>query len=339
MKLLKLPSSASLSDLSYAVGDQNLSYVLNANGLSRSPNIGQVLSDSQSQTYLDDEVEWTNKINILNNCVPDSDIFEAVATGSENTWKCMSKSKSIPGYISIPDTIEIADTEDTLGNGIPIKDEIYKKAISQLSSESTGHKINPAIFNELSNIKASYIATYSPSSNSNLYQAFRIPWGDVILHSSLDNSQIEFPVYPEEMSDGVKANYSTMPDLLYQYEPWQLYTGSGPRSNQYTFKIHRDMWSGDHRDGKANELIRFCEACCYPEYNGSAVNTSTVTLIIAGKPLIRGVMTDVSTTWSGPIGLDGYYLQCELQISITEVSDKPLNYSYVKSRDIIGGQR
>ena len=99
------------------------------------------------------------------------------------------------------------------------------------------------------------------------------------------------------------------------------------------------MWSGDHRDGKANELIRFCEACCYPEYNGSAVNTSTVTLIIAGKPLIRGVMTDVSTTWSGPIGLDGYYLECELRISITEVSDKPLNYSYVKSREIIGGQR
>ena len=93
MKLLKLSSSASLSDLSDAVGNQNLSYVLNANGLSRSPNIGQVLSDSQSQAYLDDEVEWTNKINILNNCVPDSDIFEAVATGSENTWKCMSRSK------------------------------------------------------------------------------------------------------------------------------------------------------------------------------------------------------------------------------------------------------
>lgn len=339
MKLLKLSSSASLSDLSDAVGNQNLSYVLNANGLSRSPNIGKVLSDSQSQSYLDNEVEWTNKINILNNCVPDSDIFEAVATGSENSWKCMSKSKSIPGYISIPDTVEIADTEDTLGNGTPIKDEIYKKAISQLASESTGHKIDPTIFNEFSNIKASQLAAYSPSSNSNPYQAFRIPWGDVILYSSLDDSQIEFPVYPEEMSDGVKANYSTMPDLLYQYEPWQLYTGSGPRANQYTFKFHRDMWSGDHRDSKANELVRFCEACCYPEYNGSAVNTSTVTLIIAGKPLIRGVMTDVSTTWSGPIGLDGYYLECELRISITEVSDKPLNYSYVKSRDIIGGQR
>ena len=127
-----------------------------------------------------------------------------------------------------------------------------------------------------------------------------------------------------------------MPDLLYQYEPWQLYNSSGPRTNTYLFHFHRDMWTGDHRDGKANELIRYCEANCYPEFNGSAVNVPTVTLYIAGSPLIHGVMTQVDTTWDGPIGLDGYYLNCELSITITEVSETALNYNVIKGKSLIG---
>ena len=42
------------------------------------------------------------------------------------------------------------------------------------------------------------------------------------------------------------------------------------------------------------------------------------------------------TKWDGPIGLDGWYLHCELQISITEVSTSPLNYSVVKQKPLIG---
>jgi hypothetical protein len=145
-----------------------------------------------------------------------------------------------------------------------------------------------------------------------------------------------FPVYPEEYDDGVSANYEEMGEMLYQYEPWKVYKSSGPRENTFTFKMHRDMWTGDHRDGNANALIRGCEANCYPDYDGSLVNVPIVTLYIHGSNLITGVMTSCKTHWSGPIGLDGYYLCCDLTLTIVEVSPQALNYNTVRSKGLIG---
>ena len=147
---------------------------------------------------------------------------------------------------------------------------------------------------------------------------------------------IDFPVYPEELSDQRTANFDQMPQLLYQYEPWYLYTSSGPRQNTFTFIFHRDMWTGDHRNGGANILIRFCEANCYPEYRGSSVISSIVTLYVSGSALISGVLTEVNVDWSGPIGQDGFYLYCELQLTIIEVSPEVLNFTSVLNKPLIG---
>lgn len=336
MQFLKVSSDLKLQELSDIVGERNTEYILNANQLTRTPNIGKQFDNVCNQKISEtNKVDWNRKVSLLNSFVSDSDVFETAALLRESGWRLLSSLGTFPNMMRIPDSISLPDTVDILGNNEGVKQSIYKKAILQLTDPP--HSIDPAIFNEYSVQKPSRILDYSASSsNSNVFQYFKIPWGDVTLYSSIDNSKIDFPVYPEELQDQVRANYTTMPDMLYQYEPWQIYQSSGPRSNTYTFAFHRDMWTGDHRDGKANELIRFCEACCYPEYNGSAVNTSTVTLLIAGKPLIVGVMTDVSTKWDGPIGLDGWYLNCELQISITEVSTSPLNYSAVKQKPLIG---
>ncbi|MCM1222697.1 MAG: hypothetical protein NC548_50395, partial [Lachnospiraceae bacterium] len=137
---------------------------------------------------------------------------------------------------------------------------------------------------------------------------------------------------------GVHANYDTMPDLLYQYEPWQIYKGSGPRTVTYDFDIHRDMWSGDHRDGKCNELIRFCQANCYPKFQGASVQTAAVSLYILGEKHITGIMTDVKVAWDeeSPIGLDGFYLHLNLSLTITEVSDEALTYETIQQKGLIG---
>ena len=55
-----------------------------------------------------------------------------------------------------------------------------------------------------------------------------------------------------------------------------------------------------------------------------------------GEILIRGVLTNVSVDWSGPLGLDNFYLVCKLGLTITEVSPYPLNYWSVKSKKLIG---
>lgn len=335
MQFLNISSSTKLSELSNTVGDRNLEYVLNANQLIRTPNIGKQFSDKCKSVSGSDspEVDWTRKSALLNGFVSSSDIFEKAATSDESEWKIISTLGTFRNMLKIPDTISLPSTVDILGNDEHIDKEIYNKAMRQLE---TTHVIDPAIFNTYSSIKPSKIVDTVDTSTKDVFQYFNIPWGEVTLYSSLDGDSVDFPVYPEELSDSRKANYTTMPDLLYQYEPWQLYQGSGPRSNTYVFSFHRDMWTGDHRDGKANELIRFCEACCYPEYNGSAVNTSTVTLLIAGQPHIVGIITDVSTKWDGPIGLDGWYLHCELSITITEVATSALSYSSVKSKPLIG---
>ena len=52
--------------------------------------------------------------------------------------------------------------------------------------------------------------------------------------------------------------------------------------------------------------------------------------------MINGILTDVSVDWSGPLGQDGWYLECTMTLSITEIARKPLNYDTVMNLPIIG---
>lgn len=333
MQFLTLDKETKLKDFSDEVGSRNADYILAANSIDRSPNIGKQFYEScEAVKKSTESITWQRKSQILNTFTHDSDIFETAALLGENDWKVLSALGTFPGMVKVPDSITLPDSVNILGNGQGVKSEIYNKAMKSLEEHNY---VDPSIFNEYSNIKNSKIAE-GASHSSSTFSGFNLPWGQVTLASSISDDSIDFPVYPEEISDSRKANYTTMPDLLYQYEPWQLYNSSGPRTNTYLFYFHRDMWTGDHRDGKANELIRYCESNCYPEFNGSAVNVPTVTLYIAGSPLIHGVMTQVDTKWDGPIGLDDYYLNCELSITITEVSETALNYNVIKGKSLIG---
>ena len=80
---------------------------------------------------------------------------------------------------------------------------------------------------------------------------------------------------------------------------------------------------------------RGCKANCYPDYDGSLVNTSLVTLYINGKNFITGVMTNCKVKWDKPIGLDGFYLMCELSFTIVEVSQQALSYTTIKNKGLI----
>lgn len=338
MQFLKISNDATLKSLTNQVGSRNVSSILNANQLSRTSNIGKEY-DTVCKNKISDtknNVTWERKVALLNSYVGDSDVFQTAALLDEDGWKLASSLGTFPNYLRIPEDVSLPDTEDTLGDGIPVGDTIYNKAISQMTMH---HSIDPAIFNDYSNTKSSIVNSYNIGDtgvDNVMAEAFNIPWGDITLYAHLDNTSIDFPVYPEEISDKRSATYDTMSDILYQYEPWQVYKSSGPRTNSYKFTFHRDMWTGDHRDGKANELIRFCEAQCFPEFSGSNVTVPKVTLYVKGENLITGVVTDVDTHWSGPLGLDGFYLVCELEITITEVSQDALSYSAVKSKPLIG---
>lgn len=334
MQFLKISPNTTLTQLADAVGYRNVDSVLHLNGIPRTPNIGLAMkSRCLSVINNSEDVDWQRKSSILNTLTQDSDVFEYASLASSTSWKVLSNIGTFPNMLKIPDTIQLPDSEQLLGNNESVKTLIYRNVMSDL--QSPPHYVRPETFNEYSSIRPSQVIS-DTQTESKVFEWFKIPWGEVTLYSSLSGNTVDFPVYPEGVSDAVRANYTTMPDLIYQYEPWQIFTGSGPRSNTYDFDFHRDMWTGDHRDGKANELIRFCMANCYPRYTGSMVHTSLVTLYVHGKNLITGVLTDVNVEWDGPLGLDGYYLHCKLTLSITEVSPEPLSYDSMLRKPLIG---
>ena len=343
MQFLQIPENMTLAQLSERVGARNVDAVLQYNSVQRTHAVGEaynhmvdVITSQYTEVNSDEvlnTVSYQRRANVLNTFTEDSDVFEAAALQDDDGWILMSTIGTIPGYLRIPPTITLPDSTDILGGtDIPVDKVTYRKAMNYLHNDTN---IDPVIFNTYSDRQSG--AEYSSNNQTvSVYQWFKIPWGEITLYSSLADSSVDFPVYPEEYADERQANYDTMPDMLYQYEPWQVYKSSGPRNNTYTFKFHRDMWTGDHRDGKANELIRFCEANCYAQYSGSVVNTAKVTLYIAGQALITGIMTSVKKNYSGPIGLDNMPLYVELTLTIVEVSDEPLNYESVMRKGLIG---
>lgn len=333
---LQLPENLTLKQLASYVGSNNVGRVLNVNGLNRTRNLSSVITKQNEQLVLKgDDVSWKRKAEILNNFSTDSDVFEYACVQSEDGWKILSQTMRFQDAISIPADVEIVRYDDVLGNEVPVTKTVYNKVMKSL--ESTG-KVNSSLFNDFSTVKPSTIRSVSTSSTRSnaLFQAFRIPWGDITFYSSLSDKSIDIPVYPESIKEPRTASYSTMPDTLYQYEPWYTYNSSGPRNVSFEFHMHRQMWTGDERDGKANELVRFLQASTYPKYSGSAVNSDTCTLYVKGQPYITGIVSSVDVDWTGPIGLDGFYLEFTVTVSFTEVSTRALSHDVVQSLSLLG---
>lgn len=337
MQYLYFNNNSTLTELSNQVGRRNVDTILAANGLKHAKNVGQQFVDRCKNAIATTKpVSSANKINILNTLTSDADVFETAALLGPDSWKVLYSLSTIPGTLRIPDRIKIPDSTSVLGGKSgPVGKQTYNSVIDTLQR---GLEIDPSLFNDYNAGGPARAARPSRNqgASGDMFTPFNFPWGKIQLYSSLSDELIDFPCYPEEYETSRVANYTQMPDLLYQYEPWQLYVSSGPRTQEYTFHFHRDMWSGNHLDGKAIQLVRFCEANCYPDYKGSAVYTSTVKLLIDGKIHISGVMNSVSTKYSGPIGKDGERLEVTLTFTITEVSEQPLNYYSMKTMPVLG---
>lgn len=335
MQYLTMTKDMTLSSLAKIVGERNVDSVLNENSMERSVNVGKAFFSRMQEISTQDGTDYQKKLNILNQFVGDSDLYEKAALGDSKDWNALAAFNCFTDAIRIPEDVILPAAVGVLGNGEPVASSVYRACTESLKQDQY---INPVIFAEYnaSFSGGSYgVTAKGANSSSEPFQWFALPWGEICLYSSLRKEMLYFPVYPEGFEDGETANYDEMGEILYQYEPWKVYKSSGPREITFTFNFHRDMWTGDHRDGNANALIRGCEANCFPDYDGSLVNTPTVTLYIHGKNFITGVMTSCKYAWDKPIGLDGFYLVCKLSITIVEVSPEPLNYRTVMNKGLI----
>lgn len=351
MQFLMVNKSMTLSSLADRVGERNVDDMLNTNSLTRSVNIGKQFYVRANQDI--SEIDSQTKINILNTLVGNSDIYEKAALGSEQDWNCLAKYGCFSDAMKIPENIQLSSATDIIGNDEPIDKDIYEKCVYSLTLFD---RVDPTIFDEKMTSGSNLYAIISnvkdtPDPKDTLrglpfnvngkqkispLQGNKLPWGMITLYSSISKTSMEIPAYPEEgIQDGYKANFAEMGEILYQYEPWNVYKSSGPRQITFTFHLHRDMWTGDHTDGNANKLIRFCEANCFPKYEGSAVNASQVSLYINGENYITGLMTDCNVVWRHPIATDGFYLDFDLSFTILEVSPYKLNYDSVMQKGLI----
>lgn len=334
MQFIKITQDTTLADLAAIVGDANVDEVLSANGLTRERNIGkQFYLNCGCAMLLVTEVDANTKTKILNTMTGSAEIFEEAALLSEDGWKVLASMGTLPGYLRIPDTMKLPSSADILGDDSGINSDAYTSVMNNIKA---GRDVDETVFNTYRN--TTFVTTISPTSANagGVFDGFQLPWGKVTLWSGILQQAIDFPCYPIDPSENRSAIYNEMPEMLYQYEPWWLYQRTGPRSPSYQFIMHRDMFTGDHRDGRLNALIRFCEASLFAKYNGSAVTTDTVTLYIAGQPLITGKLSSVDKQWSGPLLQDDWYAVCTLTLQINEVSDTPLNFDTVRQKGLIG---
>lgn len=330
MQFLNISNTTTLSELNSIVGRNNVDSILNINSLKRTPNIGSQLLQKVNDLINSRDItntNWQRKLSILNTMTEDSDIYEYAALSDENSWKVISNLNTFPSMLRIPDSVDLPDSYLVLGNNQSVSNQTYNSVVSSLTNDP--HIIDPGIFNSYSSITNSKIAEARKVDNP--IQWFNLPWGKITLYSSINGESMDFPVYPESLSDEAVANYDTMPDMIYQYEPWYTYQSSGPRTKVYEFHMHRDMWSGNHLDGRCFDLVSFCKAQCYPDYNGAAVSSANNVMYIAGKSDLAGFVTNVQEEWGGPLGQDGWYLELTLKVSMTEVSKSPLNYTSVRN--------
>ena len=258
---------------------------------------------------------------------------QSSSASSSGTTSSSSYNSSV--YNRSPSQLYNMQTSATnSSNSDPVNSVTYRAVMKQLKTSS---KIDPSIF-ETVNTAPAHISNNIPTPNtsSSALLSYNLPWGKIQMYSTVLDSIIDFPVYPEQIEQSRVANYDAMPDIIYQYEPWIVYKNSGPREQSLSFHLHRDLWTGNHLDGNANKLIKFCEANTFPTYSGSIVNAPKVRLYFDGSLFISGVITNTLVNWQGPIGLDNWYLEFTLSLTIQEVSDVPLDATTVYSMGIKG---
>lgn len=150
------------------------------------------------------------------------------------------------------------------------------------------------------------------------------------------NKFFVLPCEPESITDSMGAHFSSSQPLGRSAPTWS-YTGSGPRTVQVSFTLHRDMMNNVNAstsnlkltnfEGYANDdyidcLIKGLQAAVMPNYDAAtkAVNPPIVAMRLGDIVFIRGIINgDISVTYKLPKLRNEKYAVVELGITITEI--------------------
>ena len=167
-------------------------------------------------------------------------------------------------------------------------------------------------------------------------RAFSLIENYIYLHHT--DTFIILPVFPESVTDSNQANFAQAAPLA-RSAPIYSYSGSGPRSVNFTLNLHRDLMQQVNYnrsnvkvklgDDYVDTIIKQLQACVIPSYRAVSkmVDPPMVSVRIGDDIFIKGVVTgSIQTTMSGPLIVDvnnrdgnPRYAQVSIGLSISEI--------------------
>lgn len=174
--------------------------------------------------------------------------------------------------------------------------------------------------------------------------------------------RFNLPVIPDSIQDSMPISFNTEP-VLSRTAPQVTYSSAGPRTQQVTIKLHRQMFLLENRDinpqtgkikitdpltGKqidvaakdaADILIDALTTLSLPKFNDStkAIVPPSVLIRFGNESCIRGVPSSFSKSSSGIWLKNGKLADVTLNFTITEV--EPFSAQYTAAHGTLRGIR
>lgn len=143
------------------------------------------------------------------------------------------------------------------------------------------------------------------------------------------------PVYPNDISDSISANFTSSTPLL-RSAPIYAYSSSGPRTVKFNFTLHRDLMNvvnentsniplGTEPIDYVDTMVKQLQAIAIPRYDASSkmVDPPMVAVRIGDEIFVKGVVVGgISLNYMLPLmEINGQrkYSQIEVGFTVSEV--------------------
>lgn len=149
-----------------------------------------------------------------------------------------------------------------------------------------------------------------------------------------DGALILLPSYSDSVNDTISVSFAQS-NPLSRSAPIYSYTGSGPRSIQVNFDLHRDMmWQLNYQqsnlpinnvdgDDYVDIMAREIQAAALPTYSATEkmVNPPLISLRLGNDIFIKGIVNgSVGVTYGYPILANKKYATVKINFTVTEVT-------------------
>ena len=140
------------------------------------------------------------------------------------------------------------------------------------------------------------------------------------------------PTYPDSIADSLGSTFAQT-NALGRSAPVWTYSNSGPRSVQFSFKLHRDMmdefnvgvsnYTPEEGEDYVDGLIHALQAIAVPKYNlqNKLVEPPLVAVRISDDIFVKGIVTNgVTVNYEKPLLYpNGRYAVANVQFTVSEI--------------------